>query len=216
LILARLDYEFKIELIMKKSLLITALLLSFVQCRESEKQLPNETAEKKLQGLTPSAEAASAIAMEAQAALGRKLMEHLQSEGVAGAISYCNANALPVTDSISRLKGVTIQRITDKPRNSANSANPEEIALMSRIRNAQDEEILPADMRIVEGDAVVYYVPIKTADFCLKCHGTPGKELDREAAATISSFYPKDLATGYSSNELRGLWKVAFNTKSNQ
>ena len=201
---------------MKKLIFFTALLFSFVQCREAEKQQPDKTVERPLKEVVPSAEVARELAMEVQASLGRKLMEQLQGEGVAGAISYCNLNALPITDSISRLRGVQINRVTDKPRNPVNRASPKEAALMSRIRNSQGKEILPVDMRIVEDETVSYYVPIKTADLCLKCHGTLGKELDNDIAATIQSYYPEDKATGYSANELRGLWKVAFNTKSNQ
>jgi hypothetical protein len=200
---------------MKKSLLLTTLLLGFTQCREINKQQPNETAVMPVQEVVSNAEIAGAIAMEAQAALGRRLMEHLQSEGALGAISYCNVNALPVTDSISRLKGVEIRRITDKPRNPANSASAKEIALMRQIINPQGDEMLPKEMRIVEDETEAYYIPIKTAELCLKCHGTPGKELGSDVAATIKSYYPEDKATGYTVNELRGLWKVAFNTKSN-
>jgi len=55
-----------------------------------------------------------------------------------------------------------------------------------------------------------YYKPILTAlSACLQCHG-PEEEINPETLQKIKTLYPNDKATGYSINELRGLWKIGF------
>jgi hypothetical protein len=201
---------------MKKWFLSGILLLALTQCREALKREPQNAIGKAERGVVHNAESARDIAMEVQLTLGKTLIQHIQSEGVSGAISYCNVNALPITDSISKIKGVKIQRVTDRPRNPTNEASPKEVVLMNQIRNSKNREILPEDLRIVQGESVAYYLPIKTADLCLKCHGSPERDLNAEAAAKIAILYPDDQAVGYGANELRGLWKVTYTTTSNQ
>jgi hypothetical protein len=45
---------------------------------------------------------------------------------------------------------------------------------------------------------------------CLQCHG---KQVEPEVAKQILKLYPKDLALGYSENEVRGIWSITFNKK---
>jgi hypothetical protein len=49
--------------------------------------------------------------------------------------------------------------------------------------------------------------------FALTCHGTPGKEVAFSTDSTIQKFYPRDKAVGYKSNEVRGVWRIAFKVK---
>ena len=45
---------------------------------------------------------------------------------------------------------------------------------------------------------------------CLKCHGTPEKDIDAATLEKLNLLYPEDLATAYQLNDFRGLWKVEF------
>jgi hypothetical protein len=47
---------------------------------------------------------------------------------------------------------------------------------------------------------------------CLKCHGTPGQEIQTETLKRIQQLYPNDKAIGYGVNEVRGMWSITFNT----
>jgi hypothetical protein len=49
-----------------------------------------------------------------------------------------------------------------------------------------------------------------TLSRCLKCHGSPGMELDSAAHALITERYPCDAAVGYALGEFRGYWSVRW------
>ena len=55
-----------------------------------------------------------------------------------------------------------------------------------------------------------YYAPILFEKKCLMCHGTVDRELTKKADSIIKSFYPNDLATGFSEGDLRGIWSISF------
>jgi hypothetical protein len=48
---------------------------------------------------------------------------------------------------------------------------------------------------------------------CLQCHGKPKVDINEATASTIRKKYRFDKATGYSMGELRGAWKLTFETK---
>jgi hypothetical protein len=48
---------------------------------------------------------------------------------------------------------------------------------------------------------------------CLNCHGTPGKEVLPENHELIKGLYPQDRATGYSMDDLRGMWSIRLSKK---
>jgi hypothetical protein len=65
----------------------------------------------------------------------------------------------------------------------------------------------------VTDETFTYYSPIVIQNhMCLLCHGEPGKSMEQENHNFIKTKYPDDLATGYQLGDLRGAWKVVFNT----
>ncbi len=54
------------------------------------------------------------------------------------------------------------------------------------------------------------YFPIMTNSMCMQCHGKPGVDIENSTLAAIQGKYPEDKATGYSVNQVRGMWKVVF------
>ena len=43
---------------------------------------------------------------------------------------------------------------------------------------------------------------------CLQCHGSKGIDIAPETLKVIEEKYPNDQATGYTENQLRGIWVI--------
>lgn len=151
------------------------------------------------------------LAMRTKKALGKNLMEALATGGPEYALDFCHLRALAITDSMSEVLNARVSRVSDKPRNPANRASEEEEAIMAQYRAALDmgEEPELSWERLPEERVRTYY-PIVTNQMCLQCHGEKGKTLAPETAAKIAQLYPEDQATGYTANQLRGLFKVEW------
>jgi hypothetical protein len=150
------------------------------------------------------------IAMSAKGELGKNLLAAIKNYGHAGAVSFCNEKALPITDSIASLYNVTIQRVSDKNRNPRNAASVEEIAHMDIFRKymANAENIKPITVETEKSTNI--YFPIETGSMCLNCHGDPKKDIELKTLQAIRGLYPADKALGYTDASLRGMWRVSF------
>ena len=199
---------------MKKLTIACFSLLLLTQCREGEKKADGaaESAPAAVEEATPNrAEAARGFALETQAALGKTLQAQIAERGTTGAIGFCNLNALPITDSVAKARGVKIRRITDRPRNQANLATAAEAWLMGRVRDSLAKGVASGSLELAENGETHYYFPIVTNNLCLQCHGVSGQDVPPEVGALIAELYPDDQAMGYGPNQLRGLWKVTPN-----
>lgn len=147
---------------------------------------------------------------QVQSALGKTLQQKIRQEGVEGAIEFCNLKALAIADSLSTHLGVEIDRITDRPRNPVNHASAEELEFISQYRDQHSVGATPKPLILRQDGRTFFYAPIMTNDLCLKCHGLPESDISPEVFDKLKELYPEDRATGYSANDLRGLWKVAF------
>ena len=169
---------------------------------EEEKQ--EEAAKEK--EMTP-LEKGQSIAQATQAALGKNLMQAISERGTAGAIEFCNIEAIPITDSLAKIHRARVKRVSDKNRNPDNAANEAELAYIENAKNqlAADQNIKP-QLKEEDGKWVGYY-PILTNAMCLQCHGN-ADQVNKEALAMIQAHYPDDKALGYSENEVRGIWVI--------
>lgn len=149
-------------------------------------------------------------AISTKSTLGKNLMGAIQSKGVEHAVSFCNIEAMPITDSMSTLHNARIKRVSDKARNPNNKASEKELGYITSFKKqvASKQEIKP----IVEenGSKVNFYFPIETNTMCLQCHGTVEKELKLSTYAKIKALYPTDEAIGYNIDEVRGIWSIEF------
>lgn len=170
---------------------------------EEEKQ--EEKAAKEIE-MTP-LEKGKSIAQATQAALGKNLMQAISERGTAGAIEFCNIEAIPITDSLAKIHRARVKRVSDKNRNPDNAANEAELAYIENAKNqlAADQNIKP-QLKEEDGKWVAYY-PILTNAMCLQCHGN-ADQVNKEALAKIQAHYPDDKALGYSENEVRGIWVI--------
>lgn len=150
-------------------------------------------------------------ALLAKNVLGKNLMEAIQQKGTLHALEFCNLKAIPLTDSIATKHHISIKRVSDKNRNPANQANAEEIAIIEKYKNNVAANQEPQPTLIKNGNVVQFYYPIITNSMCLQCHGT-SENIKSEVRVKTLKLYPKDLAVGYSENQVRGIWNIVFDT----
>lgn len=152
-------------------------------------------------------------ALAAKGALGKNLMKALSNKGAVGALEFCTIKAIPLTDSIAHLKNAQIRRVSDKPRNVNNSANEEELGYISQFKAsvAQGNETKPIVKEV--GETIHFYFPITTNAMCLQCHGKPKEQVQPATMAKLQELYPSDMALGYDTNEVRGIWAIRFDKK---
>jgi uncharacterized protein DUF3365 len=154
-----------------------------------------------------------AIAQASFKSLSEQLKTALKSGGVEAAVRFCNAVALPLTDSLSSKHGAVIKRTSLKLRNSLNAPDSMETTMlkiylqMSRMRNP----VLVPKILEKNDTEIQFYAPIVIKEeACLKCHGILGQTLNEEDFAIIKRHYPADEATGYKMNQLRGMWSITL------
>ena len=153
------------------------------------------------------------IAMQTKGNLGKYLIQALGSMGSEGAVEFCNTRAIPITDSMAIALSASIERVSDKPRNPSNQANESELEYIRKWKEAKElGEALAPEVMEIDGKVVGYY-PIVTNQMCMQCHGAPKKEINAATLAKINTLYPTDKATGYSIEEIRGLFVVGMDKK---
>ncbi|MFT4768584.1 MAG: hypothetical protein ACI8RN_001721 [Glaciecola sp.] len=150
------------------------------------------------------------VALKTRDVLGKHLQQAMHDGGPLAAVDFCNENAQAITNETSGELNTTIARVSDRPRNSNNTANKDQLAYITEAKRslASGEQPKPALVDI-DGRMVGYY-PILTRGMCLQCHGTEGREISQETSTAIRARYPADQAVGYGVNELRGIFVVTM------
>lgn len=146
-------------------------------------------------------------ALETKKVLGKNLMGTIQNKGVLEALTFCNHQAMPLTDSLSKHFNATIKRVSDKNRNPNNKAQGEALKMIAFFKDLLKNNKPYEPITIENKNRVDVYYPIETNSMCLQCHG---KNIKPEVSQQILKLYPKDLAIGYEENELRGIWHITF------
>jgi len=160
-------------------------------------------------------EIGNSISVNTQKTLGQNLQKALQEGGVENAISFCNLNAMPLVDSLSKHFDAEIRRVTMKPRNQNDFPTDIEKELLEAY-DYQWKDSLPmqSNVQTLEGDKYLFTKPILVENaLCLTCHGTFENGLLEETKEFIKSKYPEDQATGYNIGDLRGMWSITISKK---
>ena len=144
------------------------------------------------------------------ATLSGHLLNTLESEGVDGAIRYCNLAAYPLVDSLSAVHNAEIRRTSFKVRNPENAPVGEERQMLEVYQDLVATGKPTPPIVKQTADTVMYYAPIFVNALCLQCHGTAGTTMRAEDYAVIRELYPEDQATGYTEGDLRGIWSIRF------
>ncbi len=155
------------------------------------------------------------IVKQTEVALGTALKKAMAEDGPEYAIQFCNHEAMPLTDSISKAEGVTIRRIAKKNRNPKNETNDVESKVFKQyiMEYLAGVTLKPRIASDAQGHPV-YYKPIITNNMCLTCHGKPGETMTHDIAKKIKELYPNDKAINFESGHPRGMWAITF-TKLN-
>ena len=137
--------------------------------------------------------------------LGSNLKHELKTNGLIAAANFCTEKAYTLTQDVNlhQVKGVSVKRISNKERNPNNTPSASELKVLESMQTLLDEKKLPAYMVEQEGSTYKYYKPLVIKkEVCLKCHGNISA--NKELSEYMSKTYPKDKATGYKMNDLRG------------
>lgn len=156
------------------------------------------------------------ISTEAQNQLISNLQKAIEEKGVAGAIGFCNVEAMPILKSVSEKHGVTIRRVSNRYRNPADQPDADEAKILDAYEyNAENGLKNDPNIQKIEGGEVYLYTKaiVIPGDFCLSCHGDPDKEIDAKTLAEINDLYPSDKAKGHKVGDLRGMWSVKIPKK---
>lgn len=155
----------------------------------------------------------------AQRILVSNVMQAIQAKGFAGAVSFCNERAIPLTDSIAATVQAGITRLSDKNRNPANAIQTPGDSLAWQKLKAIITDTFAVKKHLVMKDTddnMYYYKAITIAmPACLNCHGSKEADISSDVLAVIDQKYPADKATGYKKGELRGMWKVKMSNTNN-
>lgn len=183
------------------------LLLIFIgSCREGKvKKINQEVYDKYIS-------VGHDIAVEAQKTLLMNVSQAMQLGGPEYAVDFCHLKALPIIDSLNAQCNCQIIRITPNNRNPDNNLKDRNDHDVWRFYSRfESPEGFKDTVLAGEDNSIIYYKPITIAmPACLKCHGTPGTDINEVTLAKIEKLYPEDKAMGYHEGELRGLWKIVF------
>lgn len=187
--------------------LFAGVLLMLISCNSNQ----NERIDPEV--YSEHIETGNEISGRAQGVLLANVSSAMQKGGPEYAIEFCNLEASSLIDSLSEANNCTISRVSAKNRNPGNALKNENEQQLWNFYAARLENGSASDTLIQKGKTLVYYKPIKTAmPACLKCHGTPGEDIQPATYETIRELYPNDQATGYDLNEFRGMWKIEFDS----
>jgi hypothetical protein len=186
---------------MRNSLLYIVMAMLFLACTSDE--------EKAQKALVQKANlAGDKITTVAFQALSGHLKAAMATGGVENAINYCNVQALPLTDSLSKNFDVQIKRTSRQLRNPANTPDSLESYMLGLYQDISKMKKPMVGKAILARDQNIrYFAPIIVKTQCLACHGTVGEQVDDSTYNLLQARYPADAATGY---KLRGIWSVNF------
>lgn len=187
---------------MFKKILISAIIISFVACSSGFSEKEKE--EYAVKG--------NEIAQATFKELSTNLMTQMKAGGPAQAIPFCNQQASPITEALSKKYDVVIKRTSNKLRSCNNEPSEREIEIIDSYQQLmlENKELKPI-VEIDKNEKKHFYAPIKVQANCLVCHGKLNETMTVQTDSIIKSIYQFDIATGYSEGDLRGLWSITFN-----
>lgn len=145
----------------------------------------------------------------AQNALMGKLKGALAEGGVEHAMKYCNANANLIIDSLQKVHGMRIRRVSKKYRNKLNSPSYDESNVLEVFEYAvKNGKPLTPVIFEKNHSMYTYFSPIVVKPMCLSCHGSKDNGYTAENFETIKAMYPTDKAFNCEVGDFRGAWTV--------
>ncbi|SFO27599.1 Protein of unknown function [Algoriphagus ornithinivorans] len=156
------------------------------------------------------------ISQEAQNQLISNLQNAISEKGVAGAIEFCNVNALPILQEVADKYDVKIKRVSNQYRNPKDQPDEMEKRILETYEYGMENKIEPSPniQKIENGEVYLYSKSIIIpGGLCLNCHGEPGKDINDETLKKLNELYPQDQAKGHQIGDLRGMWSIKIPKK---
>ena len=189
---------------MRALLYSIVIIFAFISCKSDE--------EKQQQSIMEEfTEVGNSIAKASFESLSGNLKAAASNGGIANAIQFCNMNALPLTDSLSKTFHAKIKRSSLKLRNSSNQPDSLEAYMLDLYLQIEKmKKPIVGKTLLANNSDVRYFAPILLKSQCLKCHGVIGQDIKDETYSIIKEHYPNDQAVGYQEGQLRGIWSINF------
>jgi hypothetical protein len=145
--------------------------------------------------------------------LRNSLLHAISTQGMEGAIEFCNERAYPLTTLYA--DSFAIRRTAFRVRNSSNQPDSLELVVLTEMNEIMNQSQSPSVkvVRQSKSDEIHFFKPIILQPMCLSCHGTPGAQIQASTLSQIQKFYPADQAVNFKEGDLRGLWHIIFKAK---
>jgi len=204
---------------MKKLMIISVFILTLTACQNTSKKevssenIPVEKTPEKKPAFDHKAYKMKGmiIAKSTFKAFKSKIEAVASKGGLPAVVNFCHDNALKLTDSMGKAHHVVIKRTSHKLRNPANKPDIDGEAVLNEYLKLQEQQKSMEPVVLKDSDGYAhFYAPIKLKEACLKCHGTPGKEIPESIYKLIKEKYPNDQAVNFKTGELRGVWDIKF------
>ena len=184
----------------KSYLIISLLLVSMISCTEKRKVEDNAALRSK----------GDSLITRTFDTLRNTLLRAIGEKGFPGAVSFCNTEALPLTNSYVA-EGITIKRSSDKIRNASNAPDSIEQEVLSvYLQMKKDKQELKSILKKDAAGNYHYFKPILLQTMCLNCHGDKTIQIKPDTWESIHQKYPADSAFNYKEGDLRGIWHITF------
>lgn len=139
--------------------------------------------------------------------LSGKLMEVMSADGPVKAIEVCGNEAMKMAHQTGKEFNLKIGRTALKLRNPKNAPPAWALPLFSQAQQK------PLYQKLSQHQASALF-PIRLKAQCLTCHGDK-KLIPQNVQKKLKERYPKDDATGFKVNDLRGWFWVEMELESN-
>lgn len=145
--------------------------------------------------------------------LRSSLLTAINSQGIDGAITFCNEKAYPLTATYA--DSVVIRRTAVRYRNPNNKPDSLELLVFDEMEGLMKSTKIPNAkvVRSASTGEIHFFQPILLQAMCLNCHGAPRKQIQDATLTRIQQIYPDDRAVNFKEGDLRGLWHIIFNTQ---
>ncbi|WP_105172087.1 Tll0287-like domain-containing protein [Pseudoalteromonas sp. T1lg24] len=144
------------------------------------------------------------------------LMAAVAKGGLSAGVEVCQERAPEIAKKYSN-HSWQISRTSLKTRNSQNTPNIDEIAILQdfakRLASGEPAKTVFYSNLSPQSGEYQFMKAIPTGQVCLACHG---ENISDDLKGKIKAHYPKDTATGFKLGELRGAFKVYFNASNAQ
>jgi hypothetical protein len=156
-------------------------------------------------------EVGNRIAKASFESLSGNLKAAAQDGGIENAIRFCNMNALPLTDSLSKTFEAKIKRTSLKLRNPSNEPDSLEAYMLDLYLQIEKmRKPMVGKTLLARNNDVRYFAPIILQGQCLKCHGSIGSDISDSTYTLLKKHYPNDKAVDFREGKLRGIWSINF------